>query len=417
MIKFSLFLARRLAQDKYTKNIGRQQSPLLRLSLIAVALSLGLMLLSTAIIVGFKQKVADFAYSQTGHISLYSWGDSWLKNRAYVELSPEFIKAVREQNKVQAVYPLVTEMAMLKTKEDFMGLQLYGVEEDFNYPYFTDNIKEGYLPHFSAKDSVAKPIVLPEHIAKAMQYHLGDNLKLYFMGQNIQLRTYTLVGTYESAGLDQMPALCSVSSLRRLNKIGSRQYSRLMIMLDEGDDARQEADNLIKSLEDRSELIGNSRLAINTGRELLPDLFNWLALLDSNIYLILVLMLLVSAFSMITGLIIIVLDKRQQIGILKAMGISSMKIRLSFTFLASKLMLRGVLWANVLAGAFCLIQGYFKPLSLDPKNYYMDAVPVAFKLEYWIGLNLGTIALISLLMLATTTIIAGIKPAEIMREE
>ncbi len=417
MIRFALFLARRLAQDKYIKKSGRRQSPLLRLSLIAVGLSLALMLISTAIIVGFKQKVSDFAYSQTGHISLYSWGNTWLNNRAYIDLSPEFIKAIEERPHTKAVYPLVTEMGMLKTKDDFIGLQLYGVEADFDYPYFANNITEGYLPHFSEADSIRKPIVLPSQITKAMKCKLGDNLKFYFMGRGVQLRTYTLVGTYESAGLKEMPALCPIASLRRLNKLDSNRYSRLMLMINDADDARKEADGIIQSFEEHSELIGNSEIAISTGRELLPDLFNWLELLDSNVYLILVLMLLIGAFSMITGLIIIVLDKRQQIGVLKALGIKNMQLRLAFTFLASKLMLRGVLWANVLAGAFCLLQGYFKVISLDPKNYYMDAVPVGFKLHYWLALNLGTIALIMLLMLGATTIIAGIKPAEIIREE
>ncbi len=417
MIRFPLFLARRLSEDKYIKKSGRRQSPLLRLSLIAVGLSLGLMLVSTAIIVGFKQKVSDFAYSQTGHISLYAWGNSWLNNRAYIQLSPEFIKHLNERPQTNALYPIITEMAMLKTKEDFVGLQLYGVEGNFNYPYFTDNIQKGYLPHFSEADSVAKPIVLPSEIAKDMQCHIGDNLKLYFMGDGIRLRTYKLVGTYESAGLKDMPALCSISSLRKLNKLPNNYYSRVMLMLNDESKAEKEAMAIIKDFEQKNQLLGDSQIAINTGRELLPDLFNWLDLLDSNIYLILVLMLLIGAFSMITGLIIIVLDKHQQIGILKALGIKNLQIRLAFTFLASKLMLQGVLWANLLAGGFCLVQAYLKPIALDPKNYYMDAVPIGIKPLYWLGLNLGTISLIMILMLGATSIIAKIKPSEIMREE
>ncbi len=417
MIRFPLFLARRLSEDKYIKKSGRRQSPLLRLSLIAVGLSLALMLVSTAIIIGFKQKVADFAYSQTGHISLYSWGNTWLNNRAYIQLSPNFIDFIRERPKTKALYPLVTEMAMLKTKEDFVGLQLYGVEEGFSYPYFTDNIKEGYLPHFSEADSVAKAIVLPSEIAKDMQCRLGDKLKLYFMGEGIKLRTYKLVGIYESAGLKDMPALCSIESLRQLNKLPNNYYSRVMMMLENPSNARAETDAIIRDFDKHSDLLGESQIAINTGRELLPDLFNWLDLLDSNIYLILVLMLLIGAFSMITGLITIVLDKRQQIGVLKALGIKNLQIRLAFTFLASKLMLRGVLGANVLAGLFCLVQAYFKPIALDPKNYYMDAVPIGFNAFYWLALNLSTITLIMVLMLGATTIIAKIKPSEIMREE
>ncbi len=237
------------------------------------------------------------------------------------------------------------------------------------------------------------------------------------MGKGIKLRTYKLVGTYESAGLKDMPALCPIASLRKLNKLQRNDYSRLMLMLDDASNSRDEADAIIKDFDTHSKVLGNSQIAINTGRELLPDLFNWLDLLDSNIYLILVLMLLIGAFSMITGLIIIVLDKRQQIGVLKALGIKDIQLRLAFTFLASKLMLQGVLWANVLAGLFCIVQAYLKPIALDPKNYYMDAVPIGFTPLYWLGLNIATIVLIMILMLGSTTIIAKIKPSEIMREE
>ncbi len=417
MLRFPLFLAKRLSQDKYLKQSGRERSPLLSLSLIAVGLSLGLMLISTAIIVGFKKQVANFAYSQTGHISLYAWGNSWLTNRDYIKLSPDFLDALKKRQSIKALYPIVRDMAMLKTKTDFIGLQLYGVEEDFNDPYFTDNITQGYLPHFSEQDSVKKPIVLPNTIAKTMNCQLGDNIKLYFMGSGIKLRTYKLVGTYEAAGIEQMPALCSIGSLRHLNKLSDRAYSRLMLMLDDPNKAREEADDIIRSFEHQRALIGDSRVAINTGRELMPDLFNWLDLLDSNVYLILVLMLLIGAFSMITGLIIIVLDKRQQIGVLKALGIKDLQIRLAFTFLASKIMLKGVLWANILAGTFCFLQSSFKMIALDPKNYYMNAVPIGFEWGYWFGLNIGTVLLIMLLMLVATSIMAKIKPSEIMREE
>ncbi len=414
MFQLPIFLARKLSQDKYQ---NKRQSPLLRLSLYAISLSLMVMLISLTIISGFKRQTSNFAYSQTGHMSIYPYGNVWLKSRSFFNFPEACKDLVRQTDEVLNIEGIVSELALLKTKENFEGIQLYGVEEHCSLAYFKEHISSGTMPSFLNQDSIYNPIVLPSQIAKEQHCKIGDNIRLYFFNSSIKLRSYKLVGIYESAGIKQMPALCPIASLRKLNKLSKKQYSRILIEVKNPNRAEEIADKIKKSFAQNSNLLGESQVSLNTGKELLPDLFLWLELLDSNVYLIIILMLLVGACSMITGLIIIILDKRQQIGILKAQGIQNIQIRLCFTFIASKLMFKGMLWANLLAFCFCFIQDQFKIIGMNPDYYYMDSIPIRFQWELWLGVNLGTILLLMFLTLITSSFISKIKPAEIMRED
>ena len=231
----------------------------------------------------------------------------------------------------------------------------------------------------------------------------------------MRVRVYTLVGIYESTGLELSPALCPMISLQRLNQWGSDSYSRLMIMLRHPGDAEKELNKLITRLQAHPDLIANEDYGMNLGQELQPELFNWLTFLDTNVYALLGLMILVAGFSMITGLIILVLDKSRQIGILKALGATNSLLRKVFLLLSGHLILRGMIWGNVLALILCLLQKQFKIIHLNPANYFMSSVPIHFDLLAWIGINLGTLLLILLMVLVPAGLVSRIRPAESMR--
>lgn len=415
MIAFPFFVARRMSRGHRHLQGEASTSPLLRLSTIGVALSLGVMLISVAIILGFKRQVSSFAYGQTGHVSLYAWGSDWLGTSQHLRLGEGLRSFLEQRPDIRQVYPLLQRTALLKTEDNYEGLMLYGVDSAFTHSYFSSRITSGVWPTFSALDSVDNPIVLPSKLAERMQCRVGDKLRLYFWGEQIRVRAYQLVGIYESSGLDKLPAITAGSSLRRLDRLGADEYSRLMIVLEQGERTDEVMASLSEELGQSPSLLQGQSLGLNSAEELMPDLFNWLALLDSNVYLLLSLMILVGGFTMITGLIIIVLDKTRQIGLLKALGASNRQIRSIFTLMSLRLMLRALLWGNVLAGAFCILQATLAPIKLDPRNYFMDAVPVVFDLGLWIGVNVGTALLILLMLLAPTKIIASISPAAVMR--
>lgn len=407
------FLSRGLSRGD--KAGTRRVSALLRLTTIGVALSLSVMLLSVTIILGFHRQIHEFAFSQTGHISLNGYGSNWKTSTTPVYVSPELLSFLRGEKGVSSVSPLIQQAGLLKTEGDFSGILLYGIDSTFRSRYFTEQIKSGTLPSFSESEYSRPPIVLPSHVARRMNYKVGDAVRIYFFGEKMRVRVFELQAIYESTGLELSPALCPISSLQRLNHWDENTYSRLIIMLQDPDAAYPTLEHLISTLQARPDLIGEENYGLNLGQELQPELFNWLAFLDTNVYALLSLMVLVGGFAMITGLIIIVLDKSKQIGILKALGATNRQLRQTFLQIAARLILRGIFWGNAIALVLSLAQRQFKIIKLNPANYFTDSVPIHFDLPLWIVINVGTLIVILLMVLVPASLVSRIHPAESMR--
>ena len=407
------FLSRGLSRGD--KAGTRRVSALLRLTTIGVALSLSVMLLSVTIILGFHRQIHEFAFSQTGHISLNGYGSNWKTSTTPVYVSPELLSFLREEKGISSVSPLIQQAGLLKTEGDFSGILLYGIDSTFRSRYFTEQVKSGTLPSFSESEYSRPPIVLPSHVARRMNYKVGDAVRIYFFGEKMRVRVFELQAIYESTGLELSPALCPISSLQRLNHWDENTYSRLIIMLQDPDAAYPTLDHLISTLQARPDLIGEENYGLNLGQELQPELFNWLAFLDTNVYALLSLMVLVGGFAMITGLIIIVLDKSKQIGILKALGATNRQLRQTFLQIAARLILRGIFWGNAIALVLSLAQCQFKIIKLNPANYFTDSVPIHFDLPLWVAINVGTLIVILLMVLVPASLLSRIHPAESMR--
>lgn len=407
------FLSRGLSRGD--KAGTRRVSALLRLTTIGVALSLSVMLLSVTIILGFHRQIHEFAFSQTGHISLNGYGSNWKTSTTPVYVSPELLSFLREEKGVSSVSPLIQQAGLLKTEGDFSGILLYGIDSTFRSRYFTEQVKSGTLPSFSESEYSRPPIVLPSHVARRMNYKVGDAVRIYFFGEKMRVRVFELQAIYESTGLELSPALCPISSLQRLNHWDENTYSRLIIMLQDPDAAYPTLEHLISTLQARPDLIGEENYGLNLGQELQPELFNWLAFLDTNVYALLSLMVLVGGFAMITGLIIIVLDKSKQIGILKALGATNRQLRQTFLQIAARLILRGIFWGNAIALVLSLAQRHFKIIKLNPANYFTDSVPIHFDLSLWVAINVGTLIVILLMVLVPASLVSRIHPAESMR--
>ena len=407
------FLSRGLSRGD--KAGTRRVSALLRLTTIGVALSLSVMLLAVTIILGFHRQIHEFAFSQTGHISLNGYGSNWKTSTTPVYVSPELLSFLREEKGVSSVSPLIQQAGLLKTEGDFSGILLYGIDSTFRSRYFTEQVKSGTLPSFSESEYSRPPIVLPSHVARRMNYKVGDAVRIYFFGEKMRVRVFELQAIYESTGLELSPALCPISSLQRLNHWDENTYSRLIIMLQDPDAAYPTLEHLISTLQARPDLIGEENYGLNLGQELQPELFNWLAFLDTNVYALLSLMVLVGGFAMITGLIIIVLDKSKQIGILKALGATNRQLRQTFLQIAARLILRGIFWGTAIALVLSLAQRHFKIIKLNPANYFTDSVPIHFDLPLWIAINVGTLIVILLMVLVPASLVSRIHPAESMR--
>lgn len=399
------------------RNAGSSSSAgsILNLSICGVALSLIVMLISVAVSLGFKRQVSNFAYSQTAHLSLYASGTDWLNNSTPFSLSRDLESTLEAHSDIKAIYPLVQQRAMLKTKEDYTGVLLFGIDSALIYPYYQERIIAGHYPTFSSLDSVHNAIILPSKLSERMKLKVGDKLQLYFLHSGIKVRTFWVVGLYDSSGLEQLPLLCPSSVLRGIDKLSEHSYHRVGIELYHIENSEAVLNDLVRSIEQNLTVLNGENLVLSLAEQMMPDIFSWLSLLDSNVYVLIILMLLVSGFTMIAGLLIIVLDKTQHIGILKALGSSNYLVSRVFILLAMRLASRALLWGNVIFGAVYYIQNTWHIIKLNPENYYLQFVPMELELWQWLSINILTIVVIFIVLLVPSRIVARISPADAMR--
>lgn len=407
-----LSIAIKLANGKNQNGTNK----LLWLSIAGITISIVVILLSLSIILGFKRQISTFAYSQTGEISLYPYGENWSANQSYINVPNKLIQYLVTQPEVETAFPILQSTALLKTESDFKGIILYGVE-DRQYPkFFIQNIESGISPTFSVVQQGDIPIMLPNIIAEKMNINIGDKVQLYFMGNKVKVRSFTLRATYNSAGIEDMPALCPASTLRKLNKLEKNQYSRIIVNLTTNENSPKTAVTLAHRLNNQNH-IPIEGYGLSTAEELMPDIFSWLGMLDSNVIFLIVVMLIIGGFTMITGVIIIILDKTNHIGILKALGASNVYIRRVFSYIALRLILQGILLGNIIGALLLGIQWKWKLIKLNPKDYYMDSIPVVFDIEVWVLANITSFILLGTIILIPTRIISGISPSKTIRFE
>lgn len=406
------WLVRRLRRSNEHTNSG---ALLLRLSVTGVTLSLLVMLISVAVSLGFKRQVSAFAYSQTGHLSLYTSGGDWLNNSQPFTLTKGLKNIITKDPNVRRLHSIVQQRAMLKTQDDYAGILLFGLDSADVHTYYQERMLSGTYPTFSSLDTVHNPIVLPSRLSERMHCTVGDRVHLYFLHSGIKVRSFSVVGIYDSSGLDELPALCTNSALRALDKLAPSAYHRVAIELHEAEKAESTLERIAQSIEVNHTVLDGQSLALTQAEQMMPDIFSWLNLLDSNVYVLIGLMLLVSGFTMIAGLLIIVLDKTQHIGVLKALGGSNAQVRGIFTLLAMSLVGRALLLGNAIFGVLYYVQNTWHILELNPENYYIQFVPLELEPWHWIALNTLTVAVVFIVLLLPSRIVARICPADAMR--
>lgn len=391
---------------------------LLRLSLLGIALSVAVVIMALSIILGFKGQVSDLAYRQTGQLSLYRYGTPWTGTANFISVPQSVKDYLKKQDEIEEIQPIIQQMAMLKTEDDFLGLALYGVEPEHRIEVNTKGVEDSIRSYqIGGADSVGNPIVLPSVVAEKMSLSIGDKLRLYFtLDGKIKVRSFYLAHTYETAGLEQMPALCSASLLRRLLNLSDDEYSRIIIRTTSGEELRALAGKLSQRFSTQTE-VKMQDYAMSTADEMLPDLFSWLELLDSNVIFLIVIIIIISTFTMITGIIILVLDKVNHIAVIKALGGSNSLLQRLFALIAIRLIAGGLVLGNVLAFVLLAVQHYYAPLRLNPQDYFIDRVPVLLDPMLFVWVSFVALLVVALAIVLPLRTIQGIRPSLILRFE
>lgn len=414
-MRLELFIAQRI---HFSKEGDRQVTPpAVRIAIIGIALGLAVMILSVAIVIGFKKEVRNKVIGFGSHIQITNFDNNSSYETTPIAVSDSLLQALQEFPGIKHMEAYATKMGILKTDSDFQGIVLKGVDTDYDWSFFRNNLKEGEILTINP-DKSSIDIIVSRYLADLLNLKLGDSVRTYFIQEDIRARKFNIAGIYETGFMDydKLFVLADIKQIRRLNGWEKDEVSGLELLVDDYDDLDQIAEDLYFNLVEKQDRHGNTYFTRSI-KEMNPMIFNWLDVLDVNVVVILILIFAVAGFTMISGLLIIILERTNMIGILKALGENNASIRKIFLYISFFLIGKGMLWGNVIGITICLIQSHFHVITLDPSTYYLDAVPINLNILSLVLLNIGTLCASMLMMLGPSYLITKIDPAKSIRFE
>lgn len=409
------FIARRLYQSEQgSRKVSR---PAVLIAQAGVALGLAVMLLTIAVSFGFKHEVREKAVGFSAHLHISNYESAQEYEALPVAADTALLHTLRSMRGVEHVQRYVTKPGVFRTDDNFMGYVLKGVGEDYDLSFYAQYLREGVLPQFS--DSVASgEVLISRVIADKLQLRVGDRVDSYFLQGTMRARRYTIAGIYETgfSDYDRLFVITDLKAVQTLNRWEADQVAGIEVQLSDFgklEDMSWELSTILDRTEDKygEEYLVQSVTDIN------PGLFAWLDVLDMNVWLILALMIGVAAFTMISGLLILIIERTQFIGILKALGASDASVRKAFLYLAMLIIGKGMLWGNIVGLGLCAIQKLTHVIPLDPANYYLDCVPIEFNWIFIIAVNVAMFFLSVLVLIVPSHLISRIYPTKAMRFE
>jgi lipoprotein-releasing system permease protein len=417
-MNLELFLAKRIHFSKNGGDNRRVTPPVVRIAMAGIAIGLAIMIVSVAVVTGFKKEVRNKVIGFGSHIQLTNFDNNISYEAVPLAINDSLRHALKNTPGVRHIEVFATKPGIIKTESDFQGIVLRGVSSDFDTTFFRKHLVEGEMFRIDP-EKPGNDAIISRSMAKMLRLACGDSFFAFFVNnQDVRPRRLHITGIYDTGFLDydKLFVICDIRQIRRINGWDDDMASGVGIFIDHYDVIDELTDELFFSLMDRKDRLGNTYY-IRSIKELNPMIFNWLGVLDSNVAVILVLMILVSGFTMIAGLLIIILERTNMIGILKTLGECNYSIRKIFLYVSFFLITKGMFWGNVAGIAVCLLQSHFKWIRLDPETYYLDAMPVDLNITSILIINVGSLAVSMFMMLAPSFLITKIEPANSIRFE
>lgn len=414
-MNLELFIARKIHWGK--EGDREVTPPAVCIAMVGIALGLAVMILSVAIVIGFKKEVRNKVIGFGSHIQITNFDSNSSYELQPIAVDDTLMTALGNFPGIRHVEKFATKLGILKTDSDFQGIVLKGVDADYDWTFFKDNLKEGSV--FSVQpDKRSTEVLISKYLSDLLGLKVGDSFLTYFVQDDVRARKFTISGIYETGFLDydKMFVMADIKQVQRLNHWDKDQVGGLELLVDDYDHLDKVAEDIYFELAEMQDRMGNTYYARSI-KELNPMIFNWLDVLDVNVVIILVLMLSVAGFTMISGLLIIILERTNMIGILKALGQNNTSIRKVFLYVSFFLIGKGMLWGNVIGISLCLLQSFFHIVKMDPSVYYLDAVPIDLNITSLLLLNVGTLFASMLMMLGPSYLITKIDPAKSIRFE
>lgn len=417
-MNFPLFIARRI----YSDHIGDQQKvskPAIRIAVAGVAIGLAVMIISVCVVLGFKHTIRDKVVGFGSHIQVanfYTLQSSAIDQP--IAIGDSMMNVLKKTEGVKHVQRFAMKQGILKTDNDFLGVMFKGVGPEFDSTFIHKNMVEGSIPHFSDQQSTNR-ILISKDMASKLNVKAGDRIFAYFIGEGgVRTRRFTISGVYQTnlAQYDKTTCFCDLYTARKLNAWTDDMVTGAELTVNDFKQLSTTANDIINRVNRTQDQYGNT-FSSKTIRELSPQIFSWLDLLDLNVWIILAIMTAVAVVTMISGLLIIILERTTMIGVLKALGARNSTVRHTFLWFAAFIIGKGLLIGDALALALILLQKLTGFAKLDPQTYYVDVVPVELDWMLIVALNIATMLIALFVLIAPSYLVSHIHPAKSMRYE
>ncbi len=381
--------------------------PIIRISIIAIALGLIVMIVALSIVSGFQREIRNKVIGFGSHIQITSYGSQNTYEANPISKKQDFYPKLDTVEGIKHIQVFATKAGIIKTKEEIYGVVVKGIGSDFDWSFFNKKIING--ASFEVKDSISENnILLSNHIASKMKLAVGDKMFLYFIQQDGKLRPkdFIVKGIYQT-GLEQFDNLyviADIAHIQKRNGWNKNQVGGFEVLIDNYEDLDKLGDYVYDHV--------GYDLHSTTIKEQNPDIFNWLNLQDYNVNVIIILMIVVAVINIISALLILILERTNMIGILKTLGMSNSSVRKIFLFNAMYLILRGLFYGNIIGVALCLIQQYFGLLTLPEESYYISIVPIELNFLHIFELNALTYCVCITMLIVPSYVITKISPVK-----
>jgi lipoprotein-releasing system permease protein len=389
--------------------------PINVIAIVGIAMGLAVMILAVAILTGFKQQIRQKVVGFGSHIQIMNFDSNISFETTPISDTQTFIPRIKQLPGISHIQVFATKAGIIRTDEDIQGVVLKGIGSDFDWSYFKSNMVDGSV--FTVSDTGrSDKVIISKKIADMLRLKTGDSFAMLFIQDPPRMRKFTISGIYETSleEFDKMYVFCDIGHIKKLNGWRDDQVSGFEVYIDKFDklneltSAVRDAIGYRITEEDTKFKVTNIRIRY-------PQIFDWLNFQDINVIIIIMLMLIVAGFNMISGLLILILEKTNMIGVLKSLGAEDLTIRRVFLYQAAYLIGKGLFWGNFIGIGLAYLQLKTGLISLDPSSYYIKTVPVNLQLTHIILLNAGTMAAIIIMLLVPSQLISRITPVKAIK--
>lgn len=415
-MNFPLYIARKIYHDQGDKH--KVSRPVIRIATLGVAIGLAVMLISVSVVLGFKHTIRDKVIGFGSHLMVGDIMTIQGNDQYPIEMGDSMMKVLKSVKGVDKVQRYAIKQGILKTDSDFLGVMFKGIAEEYDTTFIHHHLVEGNIPVFSSEAS-KQQILISKMIADQLQLHAGDRVFAYFFSNNqVRPRRYTIAGIYQTnlTMFDKITCFTDLYSAVKLNGWESDQTSGAELIVKDFKKIDEVEDILAHRVNRSVDRYGETYSSA-TIRQNYPQIFSWLDLLDLNVWIILALMVCVAGITMISGLLIIILERTNMIGVLKALGAKNKTVRHTFLWFAVFIIGKGMLIGNIIGIGLILLQRFTGIIKLDPSTYYVSTVPVEINIPIFILINIATLLVSVFVLIAPSYLISHIHPAKSMRYE